>query len=88
MTHITRRAVLECKRVVADSIRNLRLSEANLNGRLKKLNSKCHGTQFKNIKADVDKNLVALQNQVQQLEKKISKKLDEILAWLEKGKRL
>jgi hypothetical protein len=88
MTFISRRAVLECKRVVADSIRNLRLSEANLKDRLDKLNSKCHGTQFNNIKADVDKNLVALQNQVQQLEKKISKKLDEILAWLEKGKRL
>lgn len=87
MTYISKRAVLECKRVVDDSIRNLRLSEANLNGRLKKLNSKCYGTQFKNIKSDVDKNLVALQNQVQQLEKKISKKLEEILAWLEKGKR-
>lgn len=87
MTFISKRAVLECKRVVADSIRNLRLSEANLKDRLEKLNRKCYGTQFNNIKADVDKNLVALQNQVQQLEKKISKKLEEILAWLEKGKR-
>ena len=51
MTHISKWAVLECKRVVADSIRNLRSSEDNLNNRLKKLNSKCHGTQFKNIKA-------------------------------------
>lgn len=87
MTHISKKAVLACKSAVNDSIRNLRSSAINLNDRLKKLNSKCYGTQFKNIKADVDKNLGALHKQVQQLEKKISKKLDEILVWLEKGER-
>lgn len=88
MTHISRRAVLVCKSAVNDSIRNLRSSATNLKDRLENLNRKCYGKQFTSIKNDVDKNLVALHSQVQQLEKKISKKLDEILAWLEKGGRL
>lgn len=83
---VNERAVLQCKSAVEGAIRELLATADGMQSGLNRLTSICSGEQFNAIKTEVDRNVRALHDQVNDLQSRVNSKLTDVLSWIGRAK--